>query len=111
MHNTLIFIGLALAYALLKVFLEKRLAPMDADGEERRLADLAFASGCSVYELFVSAGAKWNFSPRKIEADFRRFLKQGDIPPYVRDYMQHHLHGRDRTYQQLIFSGGRPPYL
>jgi len=111
MYTAITFIGIALAYALLKVFLEKRLAPLDAHGDERRLADLAFASGCSVYELFRSAGAKWNFSDGKIDTDFKRYLRRGEIPPYVHDYLCHHLSGGDHTYQQLIFSGGRPPYL
>ena len=35
MYQTLIFIVIALAFALLKVYLEKRLAPLDAVGEER----------------------------------------------------------------------------
>ena len=111
MHNALLFIAIALAYAVLKVYLEKRLAHLDANGDERRLADLAFASGCSVYDVFRSAGSKWRFSSGKIDADFRQFLTQGEIPPYVQDYVHRHLQAQDRTYQQLIFSGGRPPYL
>ena len=111
MYNALLFIGIALAYAIGKVFLEKRLAPLDADGDERRLADLAFAEGCSVYELFSSAGAQWEFTQNKIDTDFRQFLRQGEIPLYVHDYVRRHLQGDDRTYQRLIFSGGRPPYL
>jgi hypothetical protein len=111
MHNSFIFIGIALAYAILKIFLEQRLARLDAHGDERRLADLAFARQCSVFELFRSAGSQWNFSRAKIDIDFRRFLRQGEIPPYVNDYVRHHLQAGDRTYQRLIFSGGRPPYL
>ena len=111
MHNALFYLGIALAYAVLKVYLEKRLAPLDADGDERRLADLAFANRCSVYELFISAGSIWNFSGGKIDTDFRQYLRQGEIPPYVHDYVHHHLQESDRTYQRLIFSGGRPPYL
>ena len=111
MYNAFFFIGIALAYAVLKVFLEKRLAPLDADGDDRRLADLAFASGCSVHELFLAAGSKWNFSRTKIDSDFRQFLRQAEIPLYVREHMHHHLQRDDRTYQRLIFSGGRPPYL
>jgi hypothetical protein len=29
----------------------------------------------------------------------------------VRDYLRRQLKPGDRTYQKLIFSGGRPPYL
>ena len=111
MLNTLFFVGIALVYAILKIYLEKRLAPLDAVGDDRRMADLAFASRCSVYDLFVSAGSKWSFSRGKIDEDFHRYLKRGEIPPYVHDYVQRHLQAEDHTYQQLIFSGGRPPYL
>ena len=111
MLNACLFIAIALAYTIAKVYLEKRLAPLDAQGDERQLDELAFANGCSVYDLFRAAGSKWDFSENKIETDFRRYLRQGNIPPYVHDYLRRHRQGSDRTYQQLIFSGGRPPYL
>ena len=111
MFNAFLFIGIALVYAVLKIFLEKRLSPLDAEGDDRRLADLAFASGCSVYELFDAAGSKWEFSHNKIKNDFRRYVRRGEIPPYVHEYLRLHQQAGDRTYQRLIFSGGRPPYL
>lgn len=111
MHNAFIIFGLALAYALLKVYFEKRLAPMDDVGDERHLADLAFASGCSVFDLFRSAGEGWRFSEQKIESDFRRYLKADVVPPYVQAYLRQHAGQRNNSYQRLIYSGGRPPYL
>lgn len=111
MMSAIVFIGVALAYAILKIVLEKRLAPMDAVGVEQTLSNLAFASGLSVYDLFKTAGATWNFSNGKIESDFKRYLNQGDVPPYVRDYAEKHLLTRDRSYQTLLYTGGRPPYL
>lgn len=111
MINAVIIFGLALAYAVLKVYLEKRLAPLDDVGDERRLADLAFACGCSVFDLFRSAGARWNFSEQKIDNDFKRYLKADHVPPYVSEYVRQHRLQRNRTYQQLLFNGGRPPYL
>ena len=111
MVNTLIIFGLALAYALLKVYLEKRWAPLDDVGDDRHLADLAFACGCSVFEIFRSAGGPWKFSDQKTHSDFRRYLQAGEIPPYVVTYVQQHPFNRNRTYQRLIFNGGRPPYL
>lgn len=111
MSNALIIFGLALAYALLKVFLEKRLAPLDDVGDARHLADLAFAKGCSVFDLFRSAGDRWRFSQQKIDSDFRSYLKSDVVPPYVKDYLRQHDLPRNNTYQRLIFNGGRPPYL
>ena len=112
MEAMLIFIILAALYGGLKIFLERRLAPLDVLGAEGDLADVAFASGCSVYDLFQRAGQHWCFSQSKIEDDFKTYLKRGDIPGYVRLYIDAQpTHTRDRTYSKLIFSGGRPPYL
>ncbi|MCB2169122.1 MAG: hypothetical protein KQI78_15805 [Deltaproteobacteria bacterium] len=111
MTNALMLFGLALAYALIKVFLEKRLSPLDDVGDERHLADLAFAIGCSVFDLFRSAGDRWNFSDQKVNADFQNYLRTDRIPPYVRQFLHHHPLNRNRTYQRLVYNGGRPPYL
>lgn len=111
MLNTFIIFGLAVAYVLLKVYFEKRWAPLDDVGDERHLADLAFACGCSVFELFQSAGERWHFSDQKVRQDFRHYLKEDVVPPYVSDFVRQHRFHRNRTYQQLIFNGGRPPYL
>lgn len=111
MIKALIIFGLALVYAVLKMYFEKRLAPMDDVGDERHLADLAFASGCSVFDLFRSAGAPWNFSEQKINSDFRHYLKADVVPPYVSAYLRQHHQQRNNTYQRLLFNGGRPPYL
>jgi len=111
MINPLMIFGLALVYMVAKVYLEKRWAPLDDVGDDRHLADLAFACGCSVFDIFKSAGAPWKFSTQKTERDFRNYLRTGHVPTYVHDYItRHHLH-RNSTYQRLIFNGGRPPYL
>lgn len=111
MLETIFFIALAGVYAVLKMVLEKRLAPLDAASDESRLSDLAFACGISEYEIFQVAGDRWNFSRGKIDHDFKGYLKEGIVPRYVSEYTRTHLLGGDRTYQQLLYSGGRPPYL
>lgn len=112
MDVMLTFICLAAIYSGLKVVLERRLAPLDVLGAEGDLTDIAFASGCSVYDLFQQAGQHWRFSQTKIEGDFKTYLNEGDIPGYVRLYIKAQpKHTRDRTYSKLIYSGGRPPYL
>ncbi|MFZ1202613.1 MAG: hypothetical protein WAO07_20795 [Desulfobacterales bacterium] len=111
MTNALIFFIIGLIYALLKVFLEKRLAPMDSRGEEYDLSDLAFSTGRSVYDVFKAAAVTWNVAVEKSEDDFKKYLTQGHIPHYVRDYLRRQIKPGDRTHQKLIFSGGRPPYL
>ena len=111
MNNAILFIVIGLIYVVLKIYLEKRLAPLDAIGEERELSDLAFANGNSVYEVFQAAGSTWNLPAEKSEDDFKNYLQRGAIPHYVRDHLRRQLKTSDRTYQKLIFSGGRPPYL
>ena len=111
MVNAWILFGIALAYALLKVFLEKRLSPLDDVGDERHLADLAYACGCSVFDLFRMAADRWRFSDQKVANDFRSYLKTGQVPPYVSAYLHHHPLNHNRAYQRLIYNGGRPPYL
>ena len=111
MSNAILFIMIGLAYAAVKVYLEKRLAPLDAVGDERRLAELAFSCGCSVYDLFRAAAAPWNFTDRKIDQDFKNYVTAGDVPGYLHDFLGRHPQTKNRTYQMLIFSGGRPPYM
>jgi hypothetical protein len=111
MYNAIFFIVIGLIYVVLKIYLEKRLAPLDAVGEERELSDLTFANGYSVYEVFNTAGSTWNLPAEKSEEDFKNYLQGGAIPHYVRDYLRRQLKPGDCTYQKLIFSGGRPPYL
>lgn len=111
MGNALIFIILGLGYVFLKVSLERRLAPIESSQSDRQLADLAYARGCSVYDIFHAAGIKWNFTEFKRDQDFKRYLQEGFVPQYVVDFSHQEISNGDRTYQELLFSGGRPPYL
>lgn len=109
--NAWIFILIALGYAVMKVWLERRWASQDAVGDAHELANLAFSSGQSVYALFQAAGTKWNVAPKQVDNDFKQYLTDGQIPHYMRDDLRRHISNGDRTYLQLIFAGGRPPYL
>jgi len=111
MLRALVFIGIGLIFALLKIWLEKRLAPLDAAGDEHRLSDLAYDKGCSVYDLFKDAGEKWNFSKAKINADFTEYVRHNVIPTYLHNYLKQCAPTSSHTYQKVLFSGGRPPYL
>lgn len=111
MGSALIFIILGLGYAIGKVWLEIRLAPKENKQNGLQLENLAFARGCSVYDIFQAAGVKWNFSHFKLDQDFKNYLDEGFVPAYVNDYCSHDHLANDRTYQKILFSGGRPPYL
>ncbi len=84
---------------------------MDALGDERGLGELAFTMGCSVYDLFKNAGAEWNFSKGKIDQDFKYYIRSNKIPTYLHDYLHRTGWPPEQTYQKLLYSGGRPPYL
>jgi hypothetical protein len=73
MGTMLIFICLALLYGGLKIVLERRLAPLDVIGTDGDLNDVAFANGCSVYDLFQWANQDWHFSQIKIEVTRKRY--------------------------------------
>lgn len=94
-----------------KIILEKRWAHLDAASDERLLGDMAYAMGCSVYNLFEQAGAEWNFSRNKIDADFKIFIRNDQIPPYLQHFLHRRGRSGEKTYQELLYSGGRPPYL
>ena len=112
MNEMVVFTCLAVLYAALKIILERYLAPLDTVGDNQDLSDVAFSIGCSVFTLFKRAGDEWHFSNAKIDHDFKSYLNTGDIPGYVRMFVkQQPAQKRDRTYNKLIFSGGRPPYL
>ena len=111
MTSALIFIILTIVFAWAKIVLEKRLAPMDASGVDRHLSDVAFTIGCSVYDLFENAGAELHFSQTKIDQDFKNYLRNNQTPPYVDAYVQRLGCPREATYQKILYSGGRPPYL
>ena len=48
---------------------------------------------------------------RKIGDGFRQYLREGHVPHYVEEYVHRDHRASDRTYQKLLFPGGRPPYL
>lgn len=59
------------------------------------LSSLALVRQCSVYELFHRSGGDWRFSNSKIEADFKAYLKSGDIPLYVVNYAKQNIRAEE----------------
>lgn len=111
MGSTFILICIGLVYVIGKVLLERHLASIEKKQNRYPLENLAFARGCSAYDIFQAAAEKWNFSQYKLEQDFKGYLKNGQIPSYVHEYCRHDRFANDRTYQKILFSGGPPPLL
>ena len=106
--TTLLLMGIVLAYALLILHIDKCRDQHHKDGDEEALSLLAFKTECSVYDLFVKAGARWSFSKSKIDSDFNRYLSQGDIPHYLSSYVRRHCPDQ-LTYQDTLFTGNKLP--
>ena len=51
------------------------------------LYELARTLECSEYDIFESAGRRWNFSQGKIKGDFKAYIINNDLPHYVREYV------------------------
>ncbi len=81
-----VFFLIAVIYVLGKRYMEKSIQRNQLRSIEEQVAKIAATDQCSVYDLFHKAGAIWNFSKPKIEADFKAYLKRGELPPYITDY-------------------------
>ena len=51
------------------------------------LYELARTLECSEYDIFESAGRRWNFSQEKIKDDFKAYIVNNDLPHYVCKYV------------------------
>ena len=106
--TSLLLMGVALAYALLMLHIDRYLRSRHENGDEEALSLLAFQRECSVFDLFVEAGAQWSFSRAKIDSDFTSYIRRGDIPHYLRTYVSGHAPAR-RSYQDILFTGNKLP--
>jgi hypothetical protein len=58
--------------------------------DEVSLEKLAKIYGISEYVLFCVAADQWHISEKQRESAFKAYLKHGEIPHYVRDFVRHH---------------------
>lgn len=106
----LIFLVLiAVGYLFVTRELNRRWLKRNPPGDEEYLSCLSLKQNCSALEIFQRAGQDWRFSTQKIEADFRAYLKTGEIPPYVRSYLRKHVTSEDLKYQEMVRSGSDTP--
>ena len=56
--------------------------------DDEFLARLAEAKGKSEYEVFFLAAESWRRPTGQVEADFKTYLLQGQLPYYVIDYIR-----------------------
>jgi hypothetical protein len=85
--------AIAAAAALLGIlvwvhFWEKRKNAGRKPTDPETLYLLARLTETSEFEQFRRAGESWNISGQRVEADFKRYLFQERIPPYVKDHLR-----------------------
>ncbi len=56
--------------------------------DEERLWNHARNQKISEHDVFQRAAAGWSLGPQTADADFKDYLKSGDLPHYVRDYLR-----------------------
>jgi hypothetical protein len=56
--------------------------------DEERLWNHARNQGISEHEVFRRAADGWSLDARAADTDFKAYLKSGDLPHYVRDYLR-----------------------
>ncbi|CAB5160582.1 hypothetical protein D3OALGA1CA_5588 [Olavius algarvensis associated proteobacterium Delta 3] len=109
MLKALILIVLTVCYIMIKNYLEGRLLKEYENSDEFCLSSLAVARKCSTYDIFRTVAQDWGFSDAKVEDDFRRYLRTGDIPHYISSYVRKHIHDTDRRYGSMVHPGGSLP--
>ncbi|BBO75845.1 hypothetical protein DSCW_32620 [Desulfosarcina widdelii] len=77
-----------LAYFELMRRLDRYWANRNPLTDEERLWNHARNQGISEHEVFKRAAAGWSRGPQTADADFKAYLKTGDLPHYVRDYLR-----------------------
>ena len=56
--------------------------------DEEFIAYLARKSECSEYDIFHTSSENWHVPKATIEHDFRKYLRRGHLPYYVKDYVR-----------------------
>ncbi len=78
--------------------------------DEACLERLAKKRGLSEYAVFLLAAHNWNVSEQQARTGFKIYLKTGDIPHYVRDFVRQHkqeIENNDPPY--FPFRNSPPP--
>ncbi len=109
MISALVLMGVALACILLKMHVERRRATRRDVCDATRLSLLAFERQTSAHALFREAGRELSFSTAKIEQDFNRYLRKGDIPHYVGGYLRRQPLPPASYQSSLFVTHGLPP--
>ena len=107
--ETIAFSFLAIAYVLGRKYIERRERRTRLISDEEYLASVATGMNCSEYDLFLVAAKKWRVSILQIEDDFKRYLIDGILPHYVRDFVRKNRSADNVEKNDKINPGGKLP--
>jgi len=107
--ETIAFLILAIAYVLGKKVIEANEQRNRHVSDEEYLASMAANRKCSEYDLFLVAAERWHVTAPQVEDDFKRYLLQGILPHYVRDFVRKNRCADDVAKCQRLNPGGKLP--
>jgi hypothetical protein len=107
--ETIAFTLLAIVYVLGMKYIEANERRSRHIGDEEYLASMAKSMNCSEYDLFLVAAKKWRVSISQIEDDFKRYLIDGILPHYVRDFVRKNRSTGNIEKDDKINPGGKLP--
>ncbi len=67
---------------------ERRTTQKTLLSDEDYLTLIARQRECSEYDIFGLASKDWTISKARVENDFNGYLKHGNMPFYVKDYVR-----------------------
>ena len=103
------FVVAALVYILTIKMIEIKSARNSYISDEEYLHRLARMKECSEYDIFHVSGECWHLSRGVVEEGFKTYLRQGQLPYFVRDFIRRcrqEFGGMPRA--QLLFEGNLP---
>jgi hypothetical protein len=105
----IMFVLAALAYILTIKFIEIKGSKKAYISDEEYLHRLARMKECSEYDIFHISGEYWHLSRGVVEEGFKNYLRQGQLPYFVRDFIRRcrlEIGGMPKA--QLLFEGNLP---
>ena len=86
--ETTVFLLLAVVYVAGRKYIEICERRQMTLSDEEVLAAIAYERRCSEFDLFQLAGRQWHIVENVIQQDFKRYLIEGFLPYYIRDYIR-----------------------
>ena len=78
--------------------------------DEACLEKMSRIYGISEYMVFLAAATQWHISEKQTQSAFKNYLRRGDMPYYVRDFLRQHKHEIEKSgYFIFPFKNHQPP--